>query len=120
MSVDDIEKQVHDNGDTSLVSVQSGEAVLTPVQTDLFQKFTEKMPEMVQAFDMSDLVKVPNYIQELQALHPVQRDVNNVVNIDTLSLPNVQDYKTFKNDMFRDMQKSNNCKGFIKDVIGGL
>lgn len=120
VSVDDIEKQIHDNGDTSLVSVQSGEAVLTPVQTDLFQKFTEKMPEMVQAFDMSDLVKVPNYIQELQALHPVQRDVNNVVNIDTLSLPNVQDYKTFKNDMFRDMQKSNNCKGFIKDVIGGL
>lgn len=68
VSVDDIEKQVHDNGDTGLVSVQSGEAVLTPVQTDLFQKFTEKMPEMVQAFDMSNLVKVPNYIQELLSL----------------------------------------------------
>ena len=86
VSVDDIEKQVHDNGDTGLVSVQSGEAVLTPVQTDLFQKFTEKMPDMTQAFDMSNYVEVPNYIQELQALHPVEKSMNHVVNIDNINL----------------------------------
>lgn len=114
VSVDDIEKQVHDNGDTSLVSVQNGEAILTPVQTDLFQKFTEKMPEMTQAIDMSNLVKVPNYIQDLQALHPVQRDTNQVVNIDTLSLPNVTNYDEFRNRIFKDMQTSKNYEGMVR------
>ena len=41
------------------------------------------------------------------------------MNIENITLPNVQDYKTFKNDMFRDMQRSSHCKGFIKDVVGG-
>lgn len=75
------------------------------------------------AVDMSNLVKVPNYIEQLQALHPAQRETNQVINnnmnIENITLPNVQDYKTFKNDMFRDMQRSSHCKGFIKDVVGG-
>ena len=123
VSVDDIEKQVHDNGDTSLVSVQSGEAVLTPVQTDLFQKFTEKMPEMVQAFDMSDLVKVPNYIQELQALHPVQRDTGTTAAFGdvhyTFELPNVVDEKSFLQTI-QSSEKVRRCiKSFTIDRLAG-
>lgn len=114
VSVDDIEKQVRKNGDTGLASVQNGEAILTPVQTDLFQKFTEKMPEMAQAIDMSNLVKVPNYIEQLQALHPVQRDANQVVNIDTLSLPNVTNYEEFRHKIFKDMQTSKNYEGMVR------
>lgn len=121
--VDDIEKQVHNNGDTSLVSVQSGEAVLTPVQTDLFQKFTEKMPEMVQAFDMSNLVKVPNYVQELQALHPVQRDTGTKATFGdvhyTFELPNVIDENSFVKTI-QSSEKVRRCiKSFTVDRLAG-
>ena len=114
--VEDIEKQVHDNGDTSLVSVQSGEAILTPVQTDLFQKFMEKMPEMTQAIDMSSLVKVPNYVQELQALHPVEKSMNHVVKIDNINLPNVTNAKEFSKELLRIYQKDMDFERLVKSM----
>lgn len=41
VSVDDIEKQVHDNGDTSLVSVQSGEGILTKEETEAVKELAD-------------------------------------------------------------------------------
>lgn len=46
VSVDDIEKQVHENGDTSLVSVQNGEGILTPEQVEPIQKLVDSVPDI--------------------------------------------------------------------------
>lgn len=59
VSVDDIEKQVKANGDTTLISANHGEALLTPVQTELMKKFTDSLPNLnLVADNIGDLVKV--------------------------------------------------------------
>lgn len=45
VSVDDIEEQVRENGDTSLVSVQSGEGILTKEETKAVRKLADNAEE---------------------------------------------------------------------------
>jgi len=106
VSVDDIERQVKQNGDDGIASVKNGEAILTPAQTDLFKKFTENMPELIASVDMNHLVKIDNPIEHLKQLSAV-RNASNTVNIDMggISMYGVNDPKQFADQIVYSLQK---------------
>lgn len=164
VSVDDIEKQVHDNGDDGIVSVKNGEGILTQKQTEALEKFTEKLPEkdgIIRTPDGVELTPVSpeDFIKMLQArsadkqtpdlggmakpdlqdlsgfMKPILPDLsgmvkfeppevpsagnmNNVVNIDTVSLPNVTNYQEFKSQMLHDIQTEKKTGMLLRDVVG--
>lgn len=125
VSVDDIEKQVHENGDDGLVSVKNGELIIPKELAPELQKLTEyapTTPELQKLQKLINLVPVMDNITEKMSkpsTTPKVTSVNNmgnVVNIDTLTLPNVTNYTEFRDKMFREMQKSNFTEGIIKDM----
>lgn len=109
VSVDDIEKQVRSNGDDGLVSVKNGEGILTKLQTDDFRKFIGIME------DYKPTMQFPNPLDGLSAT-PTMRNMNNVVNVNNLTLPNVTNYDEFKDRMFHDMQNDKNYIKFVNDT----
>lgn len=115
VSVDDIEKQVKQNGDDGIASVKNGESILTPVQTDLFKKFTEHMPELTAAVDMSNLVKIENPIEHLRDLSNA-RSMNNVVNIDNITLPNVTNAEEFADTLIPVFQRKKGFERLVKSI----
>lgn len=117
VSVDDIEKQIRDNGDTSLVSVQDGEAFFTREQTELLKQFAEKIPDIIlqNPANINDLIPVPAHFRSFETPAGATAG-NNVVNIDNISLPNVKDYESFKRDMFHDMQTDKKFEGMMFDM----
>lgn len=115
VSVDDIEKQVKQNGDDGIASVKNGESILTPVQTDLFKKFTEHMPELTAAVDMSNLVKIENPIEHLRDLSNA-RSMNNVVNIDNITLPNVTNAEEFADTLIPVFQRKKGFEKLVKSI----
>lgn len=163
VSIDDIEKQVHDNGDDGIVSVKNGEGILTSKQTEALQQFTEKLPEtdnvirtpdgieliplnpedlirelqsrsnnavpdssnmaMPNLQDLSDMIKpnIPDFSNMMKLNLPDVKsfgDMNNVVNIDTVSLPNVTNYQEFKSQMLHDIQTEKKTGMLLRDVVG--
>ena len=114
VSVDDIEKQVHENGDDGLVSVKNGEGILNLEQTEMMRKFAEHMPDFMNAYNPGNLVPVANPLENLKAVSNA-RSMNNVVNIENLALPNVTNYDEFKDRMFHDMQSDKKYIQFIND-----
>ena len=118
VSVDDIEKQVHENGDTSLVSVQNGEGILTPVQTGMFQQFTEKMPEMLeQAVNMKNLIKIDSPVEHLKQLSDM-RSMSNTVNIDMggITMNGVNDPQEFADQIVYSVQKYPKVQKAVRSI----
>lgn len=97
VSVDDIEKQVHENGDDGIVSVQNGEAILTPKQTDVLQQFTEKLPEKDNVAEKDNVIRTPDGV-ELIPVNPedlikeLQSRSNITHNPDSMTKPDLQDF----------------------------
>lgn len=135
VSVDDIEKQVHENGDDGLVSVKNGELIIPKELAPELQKLTEYAPTTPELQKLTEYVPTTPELQKLINLVPVMDNITeklskpsttpkvtsvnnmgNVVNIDTLTLPNVTNYTEFRDKMFREMQKSNFTEGIIKDM----
>jgi hypothetical protein len=114
VSVDSLNKQIRANGDDALVSVSNGEGILTPVQTAQFDELVKSLPDLNYAANMmKDIVKTP----DMSNLVPVNNiGGNNVVQIDTLTLPNVTNYEEFKSQMYRDMQSDKKFENLVKDM----
>lgn len=113
ISIDDIEKQLKANGDTTLVSGKQGERILTPVQNDLFEKFVGSLPELNQ---ISNIVKPLVDMPKVSDMQPVSRNMNNIVNVQNVTLPNVKNYDEFKTQMFRDMQTDKKFENMIENM----
>lgn len=117
VSVSGLKKQIRQNGDDGLASVSNGEAILTPKQTELFQKFTEQMPAMAaRAATLANQSHADLAAASAGRLPAVSKSLSNVVNIDSVTLPNVTNYEEFKKQMFHDMQNDKKYIGFVKDV----
>ena len=99
--------QVRKNNDDALISVQSGEGILTPQQTEMFQKLVGELPALVNIAD----VKVPNF--------PTTQNTSKTVNVELgdmhFDLPNVTDTDSFINAWKTD----NKMKNFVSDVVTG-
>lgn len=119
VSVDDIEKQVHENGDDGIVSVQNGEAILTPKQTDVLQQFTEKLPEKDNVTEKDNVIRTPDgvelipvnpedYIKELQSRSNITH------NPDNTAKPNLQDFSNMIKQNVPDF--SSMMKPYLPDV----
>ena len=93
------------SGDRNLIRVADKERVLTPVQNELWEKWTDNLPQLVNLSDQLTNWKIdtPDYSH----LVPVNRgvgDLNMSVNIDELTLPNVSNYQEFKSELIKDNQ----------------
>lgn len=85
VSVDNIKKQVHDNGDKVLMSANPGEGILTPDQTAQFETLVNKLPQLNFTVDaMNNLDKIPNPTNLVPVGNTTMGDM--VFNID---MPNV-------------------------------
>jgi len=117
VSVDDIEKQVKENGDDGIVSVRNGEGLLTPVQTELFKKFTENMPKINAAVDMNKLVKIENPIEHLRAVSNA-RNMNNDINVDFggITMYGVNDPEEFADQLVQSVQTVPKVRNVIQSV----
>lgn len=119
VSIRSLSRQIRRNGDDALASVKNGEAILTPEQAKLFQAFTNHMPElMVHAAVLAgasqkDISKSPAASLKAQAGLAASQ---NIVNIDTVTLPNVKNYEEFKDRMFHDMKNDRHYIGFVQDI----
>ena len=113
ISVDSLEKQIKANGDTTLLSGNPGERMLTAKQNDLFEKFVGELPQLNQLGNvikpLVDMPKIPN-------VQPANRNMNNIVNVDNITLPNVKNYDEFKTQMFRDMQTDRKFENMIENM----
>lgn len=113
ISVDNLEKQIKANGDTTLLSGNPGERMLTAKQNDLFEKFVGELPQLNQLGSvikpLVDMPKIPN-------VQPANRNMNNIVSIDNITLPNVKNYDEFKTQMFRDMQTDRKFENMIENM----
>lgn len=101
-----LSKQTYANGDSTIVSAQSGERILTPVQNENFEKFIN-----------SDFVKNPfNYINipdlsesnHMPQIIRFSNDCNNnlSINIEKMDLPNVLDPESFGNELANQLQNN--------------
>lgn len=115
VSVDDIEKQVHGNGDSVLGSFNQGERILTPVQNEMFEKFIGKLPELDKMADvlqpMIDLPKLPELV-------PVRNMENRDINIDFggITMNGVNDPKEFADQLVNSVQNVPKARKVIQSV----
>ncbi|WP_337935028.1 hypothetical protein [Jutongia sp.] len=102
-----LNEQVRKNNDDALISVQSGKGILTPQQTEMFQRLVGELPALVNIAD----VKVPNF--------PTTQNTSKTVNVELgdmhFDLPNVTDTDSFINAWKTD----NKMKNFVSDVVTG-
>ena len=108
--------QVKRNGDDEIISAKNGEGILTAAQTELLLKLTDHLPELTTAVTGSDrMLLTPEFSGPSI---PVSKEPygNHIININTLSLPNVTNYEEFKTKMFRDMQNDRKFEGMIHDI----
>ncbi len=104
VSVDDIEKQVHDNGDDGIVSVKNGEGILTQKQTEALEKFTEKLPEKDGIIRMPDGVELTpvspeDFIKMLQARSADKQTPD----LGGMAKPDLQDLSGFMKPILPDL-----------------
>ncbi len=111
VTVDDITKQVHANGDDGIASLQNGEMVIPAEAAPALQNFINNIPELNRI--LRPLLQMPDDIH-MDTLG--NNNYANIVNIDNISLPNVTNYEEFKSQMFHDMQKDNKFEKMIQDM----
>ncbi len=104
VSVDNIKKQVHDNGDKVLMSANPGEGILTPDQTAQFEKLVNKLPQLNFAVDtMNNLDKIPNPTNLVPVGNTTMGDM--IFNIDMPNVTNPDEFiKTIQTN--QKMQKA--------------
>lgn len=105
--VDKINKQVRRNNDDALISVKSGEGILTPQQTEMFQKLVENMPSLV---DLSK-IKLPTLPSSANSSKNITVEMGDM----HFDLPNVTDTDSFINAWKTDTK----LKNFVADVVSG-
>ena len=118
VSVDSLEKQIKANGDTTLISANPGEEVLTPYVSKAFRKLVDsdiiQNPEFLNSFTK---VNVPNFEAIANTLDKQQN--TSTTNIGDVSfnfeLPNVTDSKS----MLHALQTDKSIQKTVQDLTLG-
>lgn len=114
--VGDLQNIIRMNGDDGITinTLKKGEEVLTPYNADLFDKFVDFLP---------DLVDYNNNLVDM--VRPVNVPLGNIktgdltLNIDNIELPNVTDPKEFSEGLITAMQQDKNLQRFWGDATAG-
>ena len=74
--------------------------------------------EWTNLYDCDILIKTINNecILYNPNVQPSNRNINNIVNVDNITLPNVKNYDEFKTQMFRDMQTDRKFENMIENM----
>ena len=114
--VGDLQNIIRMNGDDGITinTLKKGEEVLTPYNADLFDKFVDFLPDLVDynnnLIDMVRPVNVPSGNIKTGDL---------TLNIDNIELPNVTDPKEFSEGLITAMQQDKNLQRFWGDATAG-
>lgn len=105
-----IAKLVKSRGEDGLMLARNGEGFVSPEHVPAIQELLDTVPLMNNMF--KPLVEAP----KLPNLTPVNNAANNILQIDTLTLPNVTNYEEFRDSMYKDMQSNKKFEGMIRDM----
>lgn len=97
-------------------SVKSVKKISDLTQSDFLQEVSNKVPETIAAVMNKDhMLLVPDSTPHPDSTSG-RTESNNVVNISTLTLPNVTNYEEFKSKMFHDMQSSRKFENMLNGI----
>ena len=117
--VGELNKVATDNGDDGWITVKTKERVLTARQNNLWEKWTKKLPELVNIADylpsMSEYMpKIPDMTNNIKA-----QNTGNSVNVGdisyTMEFPNVTDPASMKEAIKQDTSLQN----MLRDITIG-
>ena len=97
-------------GEDGIAFVRNKEGLVAPEHVPAIQELLDTVPLMNNMF--KPLVEAP----KLPNLTPVNNAANNILQIDTLTLPNVTNYEEFRDSMYKDMQSNKKFEGMIRDM----
>ena len=105
-----IARLVRSKGEDGIAMVRNGEGFVAPEHVLAIQELLDTVPLVNDMFKpLVDAPKLPN-------LTPVNSMGNNVLQIDTLTLPNVTNYEEFRDKMYKDMQSNKKFEGMVQDM----
>ena len=97
-------------GEDGIAFVRNKEGLVAPEHVPAIQELLDTVPLVNDMFKpLVDAPKLPN-------LTPVNSMGNNVLQIDTLTLPNVTNYEEFRDKMYKDMQSNKKFEGMVQDM----
>lgn len=105
-----IAKLVKSRGEDGIAMVRNGEGLVAPEHVLAIQELLDTVPLVNDMFKpLIDAPKLPN-------LTPVNNAANNILQIDTLTLPNVTNWDEFRDKMYKDMQSNKKFEGMVQDM----
>lgn len=78
-------------GENAIVQAKEGERILTPAQNDLWERWTDAMPDLMETLNRIQptfSMPVPDYSKQVNNIKKSMQDVNVTQNI-TITLPNI-------------------------------
>ena len=105
-----IAKLIKSRGEDGLMLARNGEGFVSPEHVPAIQELLDTVPLMNNMFKpLVEAPKIPN-------LTPVNNAANNILQIDTLTLPNVTNWDEFRDKMYKDMQSNKKFEGMVQDM----
>jgi len=120
ISVDNIEKQIKSNGDSVLLSGNKGERILTPIQNELFEKFTNNLPQLNSATEvMTNIASVNKNLPMLESMRYMGNNIEyGDINFN-FELPNVTNSEEFIKAIQTDKKLQKAIQSVSVDKLNG-
>ena len=105
-----IAQLIKGSGEDGITLARNGEGFIAPEHLQPIQDLVQITPQL------SDILKPMVDLPKMPDIQPVNRNANNIVSIDNVTLPNVTNYDEFRTQMFRDMQKDRQFEKMIENM----
>lgn len=107
---------IKENGDEILVSAKNGERILTPVQNEMWEKWTDNLPNLM---NLAESLQVKNFSPTIADIPNIQKrdgmgvsyGGGNTINV---TLPDVRNYE----DFMQKFQKDPNAEKLVNHMVG--
>ena len=97
-------------GEDGIAFVRNKEGLVAPEHVPAIQELLDTVPLMNDM--LQPLVTLPKFPD----ITSVGNTGNNILQIDTLNLPNVTNWEEFKDKMYKDMQSNKKFEGMVQDM----
>lgn len=97
-------------GEDTMVVVEEGERILTPVQNEMWEQWTASLPKLM---DLSDSIKIPDFSKNV-AQNATQSNIN--IGIDNIQMNGVNDPEKFTKQLVESVQQNGKVQSVLKDL----
>ena len=120
-----IARLIKENGEDGITLARNGEGFIAPEHVKPIEELVSSVPDINRLAEsllstppsMDAITRIQNPLEHLKTLSG-SRGMGNVVNIGTVSLPNVTNYHEFKEQMLHDVQTEKKTEMLFRDVSG--